>query len=177
MLLASHSVWFHASLVRTAMATYPVETCDGPMNEAAPDALVPLTCDEEADETTGRRGCMKTLWTTTLAPTDERPNGCGTRDGPRPCEPHENLVVRGTPHDNPRTERDAGRHEYSSVLPGPFQIHHDALWSHCKSFVCVPRHSCCPFMLGVPATCLGSMMNFLHRHRPCPRLLTKLSTD
>ena len=39
--------WFHARLVRTAMATYPVKTCDEPMNEVAPDARVPSLVTEK----------------------------------------------------------------------------------------------------------------------------------
>ena len=39
--------WFHARLVRIAMETYPVKTCDEPMNEAAPDARVPSLVTEK----------------------------------------------------------------------------------------------------------------------------------
>ena len=48
--------------------------------EAAPEARVP-SLDGDADGTRGRRGCMGTLWTSTLAPIDERHTGHGTGDG------------------------------------------------------------------------------------------------
>ena len=94
--LASHSVWFHASLVRTAMATYPLETCDGPMNEAAHDALVSSLVTEKLAEPRIHVDAWKHLGlphygrrSTTIAERATAAVG---------GEPYENLVFRGKTH-------------------------------------------------------------------------------